>query len=147
MYFYLLKRKSSSFASSFVSWLFRGRLCCKYCHHSTAGMGELDNDVSNGNAGQCFNPAFVHAIAVPEVDMTWGLNKVCAVARGDGTVDVINLEAELASMNSKNSLAKGSRSRSRRGEAQSSITPIIGERKSVQLDYNLGGHTAGVSCV
>ena len=53
-------------------------------------------DVSSGIAGRCVNPAFVHAIAIPEVDMLDKLDKICAVARGDGAIDVINIETEMA---------------------------------------------------
>ncbi|URE15398.1 ribosomal protein [Musa troglodytarum] len=112
------------------------------------GMAEPDNNITNGNAGQCFNPAFIHSIAVPEVDMLPGLNKVCAAARGDGVIDVIDLEVELANMKSKSSsIAKGSQPRSRKADAQSANTMGQVLRKRTQLDYSLGGHTAGVSCV
>ncbi|THU61103.1 hypothetical protein C4D60_Mb07t19750 [Musa balbisiana] len=112
------------------------------------GMAEPDSNITNGNAGQCFNPAFVHSIAVPEVDMLPGLNKVCAAARGDGVIDVIDLEVELANMKSKSSsIAKGSQTRSRKADAQSANTMGQVLRKRTRLDYSLGGHTAGVSCV
>ncbi|CAD5187920.1 unnamed protein product [Musa acuminata subsp. malaccensis] len=112
------------------------------------GMAEPDSNITNGNAGQCFNPAFVHSIAVPEVDMLPGLNKVCAAARGDGVIDVIDLEVELANTKSKSSsIAKGSQPRSRKADAQSAKTMGQVLRKRTRLDYSLGGHTAGVSCV
>ncbi|KAI8023070.1 WD repeat-containing protein 53 [Camellia lanceoleosa] len=57
------------------------------------GVPDTDNV---GSAGQCLNPAFVHAITIPEVDMVDRLGKVCVVARGDGVVDVIDIESELA---------------------------------------------------
>ena len=60
-------------------------------------------DVSSGIAGRCVNPAFVHAIAIPEVDMLDKLDKICAVARGDGAIDVINIETEMAATKSKSS--------------------------------------------
>ncbi|KAF5949249.1 hypothetical protein HYC85_011242 [Camellia sinensis] len=68
-----------------------------------------------GSAGQCLNPAFVHAIAVPEVDMVDRLGKVCVVARGDGVVDVIDIESELAVIKSKSSLKpwKGTQSKAK----------------------------------
>ncbi|KAL7175036.1 hypothetical protein ACSBR2_028774 [Camellia fascicularis] len=65
------------------------------------GVPDADNV---GSAGQCLNPAFVHAIAVPEVDMVDRLGKVCVVARGDGVVDVIDIESELAVIKSQSSL-------------------------------------------
>jgi WD repeat-containing protein 53 len=54
----------------------------------------LQNDSSSSSAGQCFNPAFVHTIAVSE-DVFGGLHKGSAVTRGDGAVDVVDLEYEL----------------------------------------------------
>ncbi|WOL09111.1 WD repeat-containing protein 53 [Canna indica] len=112
------------------------------------GMAGLDSKDSNGNAGQCFNPAFVHSIAVPEVDMLCGSTKVCAVARGDGVVDVIDLEAELATPKPKSSsLTKGSQLKSRKGSAYAANTHTADQRKRMQLDYKLGGHTASVSSV
>ncbi|KAL7215925.1 hypothetical protein ACSBR1_027969 [Camellia fascicularis] len=65
------------------------------------GVPDADNV---GSVGQCLNPAFVHAIAVPEVDMVDRLGKVCVVARGDGVVDVIDIESELAVIKSQSSL-------------------------------------------
>ncbi|KAG2315530.1 hypothetical protein Bca4012_066345 [Brassica carinata] len=44
--------------------------------------------------GQCLNPAFVHSIAVPEMDMVDKLGKICAVARGDGIVGLITIAQE-----------------------------------------------------
>ncbi|XP_042454394.1 WD repeat-containing protein 53-like [Zingiber officinale] len=111
------------------------------------GMTEPDSSISTGNAGQCFNPAFVHSIAIPEVDITCGPNKVCAVARGDGVIDVIDLEASLATLKSKSSSLAKSAQRSKRGEAQSSNTHADYQNKSTQLDFSSGGHTASVSCV
>ncbi|KAJ6416751.1 hypothetical protein OIU84_002595 [Salix udensis] len=41
-------------------------------------------DTKNSSSGaQCLNPAFVHAIAVPDVDMLDKSDKICVVARGD----------------------------------------------------------------
>uniref|UniRef100_A0A5B7AZL6 Putative cellulose synthase A catalytic subunit 8 n=1 Tax=Davidia involucrata TaxID=16924 RepID=A0A5B7AZL6_DAVIN len=111
------------------------------------GVPDVD---SRGNAGQCFNPAFVHAIAVPEVDMLDKSDKICVVARGDGGVDVINIEAELAAIKSKSSSKprKGTQSRSK-GSVPSADTETQDQngRKKLHLDYSLGGHTAAVSCV
>ncbi|KAL6226690.1 PREDICTED: WD repeat-containing protein 53-like [Fragaria vesca subsp. vesca] len=103
------------------------------------------SDVNNGGE-QCFNPAFVHAIAVPEIDMLGKSDKVCVVARGDGAVDVINIEAELDSVRSKGSTKprKGSQSRSK--DTDSEIQDQNG-RNRLHLDYSSGGHTAAVSCV
>ena len=60
-----------------------------------------------GSAGQCLNPAFVHSIAVPEVDIVDKVGKVCVVARGDGVVEVSDIESELDAINSKNSSNPG----------------------------------------
>ncbi|KAM0856411.1 hypothetical protein ACQ4PT_049153 [Festuca glaucescens] len=65
------------------------------------GSPELQNGSSSGSAGQCFNPAFVHSVAVSEEGILGGLYKVCAVARGDGAVDIIDLEYKLAPAKSK----------------------------------------------
>ncbi|CBI30713.3 unnamed protein product, partial [Vitis vinifera] len=92
------------------------------------GMPDMENSSS---AGQCLNPAFVHAIAVPEVDMLEKSGKICVVARGDGVVDVINIESELAAAH------------------VSTVAETLNQngRRRLHLDYSLGGHTASVSCV
>jgi hypothetical protein len=48
-----------------------------------------------------FHPAFVHSVTVSEEGILGGLYKVCAVARGDGVVDVVDLDYELAPTKSK----------------------------------------------
>ncbi|KHN48008.1 hypothetical protein glysoja_015478 [Glycine soja] len=104
-------------------------------------------DVSSGIAGRCVNPAFVHAIAVPEVDMLDKLDKICAVARGDGAIDVINIETEMAATKSKSSSnsRKGSHSRSKDGSSSSNTDADQNGKKRLHLNYTLGGHTAAVS--
>ena len=105
---------------------------------------------SGSNTGQSCNPAFVHMLAVPEVDMLDKVDKICVVARGDGVVDVINIESELAAMRSKSSTKpwKGSQSRSKDSSTTANIeTSDQNGRKRLHLDYSLGGHTAAVSCV
>lgn len=104
---------------------------------------------NSSSAGQCLNPAFVHAIAVPEVDMLEKSGKICVVARGDGVVDVINIESELAAAQSKASLKtqKGSKSRSKGSVSTVAETLNQNGRRRLHLDYSLGGHTASVSCV
>ncbi|KAG8634572.1 WD repeat-containing protein 53 isoform X2 [Manihot esculenta] len=89
------------------------------------------------NMAQSFNPAFVHAIAVPDYDMLDTSGNICVVARGDGAVDVINIESELAATRSKSTtkVHKGSQS-----------TPPVAEGSRLHLDYTLGGHVAAVSC-
>ncbi|KAJ4823173.1 Cellulose synthase A catalytic subunit 8 [UDP-forming] [Turnera subulata] len=105
---------------------------------------------SGSNSPQCFNPAFVHAIAVPDVDMLEKSDKVCVVARGDGVVDVINIELELAAMRSKSiaKARKGSQSTSK-DSSSAAGTEVLdqNQRNRMHLDYSVGGHTAAVSCV
>lgn len=93
------------------------------------------SDNTQSNSGQCLNPAFVHSIAIPEMDMVDKLGKVCAVARGDGIVDLIDIESELSR---KGTSSKGSGS-------SSSSNNVMNRR--VCLDYSVGGHNAAVSCV
>lgn len=105
---------------------------------------------TRGNAEQCFNPAFVHAIAVPEVDMIDKLDKICVVGRGDGVVSVIDIESELADTRSRNSSKpqKGNRSKSKGSFSSPSTEPQDQNgKKNLNLDYSFGGHTAAVSCV
>ncbi|KAK6283965.1 hypothetical protein POUND7_002917 [Theobroma cacao] len=104
---------------------------------------------SASKAGQCFNPAFVHSIKVPDVDMLDKLGKICVVARGDGVIDVIDMESELASIRPKSS------TKSRTGIHSASKCSLPAEggvadeygRKWFHLDYSIGGHTAAASCV
>ncbi|KAJ3702225.1 hypothetical protein LUZ61_005930 [Rhynchospora tenuis] len=92
----------------------------------------------NTNLGQSLNPAFVHSIAVPQTDKILGTSyKICAVARGDGVVDVLDLESELRAI---------TKPRSNKGGGQSANSHESGEKR-IHLDYSSGGHTAAVSCV
>lgn len=113
------------------------------------GMPQMDGEGSSSNIGQCFNPAFVHSVAVPEMDTVAGLNKVCAVARGDGVVDVIEVESEPVPMSKPSTLQKKSQLRSKDSKKQASDghTNCQSLGKRMQLDYAHGGHTAAVSCV
>ncbi|GLT80123.1 hypothetical protein SLA2020_515780 [Shorea laevis] len=101
----------------------------------------------SGNSGQCFNPAFVHAMTVPDVDMLGRLEKICVVARDDGVIDVINIESEPATTRSRSS------SKPRKGNqsvSKGSLPADNGDqngRKVLHLDYSMGGHTAAASCV
>lgn len=96
--------------------------------------------------GQCLNPAFIHSIAVPDVDMLES-DRVCVVGRGDGVVDMINMESELTVTSFRNSTKsqKASNSASERIPADS--RDYQNAKKWVHLDYSIGGHTAAVSCV
>ncbi|RLN24692.1 WD repeat-containing protein 53 isoform X1 [Panicum miliaceum] len=111
------------------------------------GSPELQNGSSSGSAGQCFNPAFVHSLAVSEEGILGGLYKVCAVARGDGAVDVVDLEYELAPAKSKGpprtATSTMSSKRTEPGDGSSNRSQV----KRIHLDFTMGGHNAAVSCV
>ncbi|KAJ8545409.1 hypothetical protein K7X08_017992 [Anisodus acutangulus] len=106
-------------------------------------FGTLDTG-NKGNTGQRLNPAFVHALAVSEVDVVDKFVKICAVAKGDGVVSVLNDESELNTVKSKSSAKpkKGSKSAPKVGG--SSADPEIGNQNGgdLHLDHSLGGHTA-----
>lgn len=102
----------------------------------------------NGSSGeQCSNPPFVHSIAVSEEGILGGSYKVCAVARGDGAVDVVDLEYELAPAKSKGlpRMADLSLSSKRTDLGDGCGSQSQGNR--IHLDYTVGGHTSSVSCV
>lgn len=102
--------------------------------------------MSNSSAGQFFNPAFIHAITVPEIDMVDKLGKICAVA-GGGVINVIDIESEIAAGRSKNSLnsRKGSQSRLKDGSSTSNTDGAQNGKKRLHFDYTLGGHDAAIS--
>lgn len=110
--------------------------------------GDLED--RNRSTGQFCNPAFIHAIAVPEKDMLDKLGKVCAVARGDGIVSLINIEAELAAVKSKGD-PKPRRNPQARSSNDAPIADIEtknqNEVKRLHFDFTHGGHTAAASCV
>lgn len=99
------------------------------------------------SGGQCLNPAFVHAIAVPEVEMVDKLGKVCAVARGDGVVEVIDTEVDFVSTSKRSSKPHKRDVKSSASSSTHIETRDGSGRKKKCLDYSLGGHTAGASCV
>lgn len=101
---------------------------------------------SSSNSSQYLNPAFVHSIAVPEIDMLEKADKICAVARGDGVVDVIHIESEVASARSKTSAKPRKGSQSKLKDMASTKTANCSTQR-LHLDYSMGGHTAAVSCV
>lgn len=105
---------------------------------------------ARGNAEQSFNPAFVHSVAVPQVDMLDRVGKICVVGRGDGIISVIDIESEFYPTKLKSSLKlqKNSQSRSK-GSVSSSNTGSLDQsrEKKLNIDYTSGGHTAAVSCV
>ncbi|ONM28868.1 Transducin/WD40 repeat-like superfamily protein [Zea mays] len=102
---------------------------------------------SSGSAGQCFNPAFVHSVAVSEEGILGGLYKVCAVARGDGAVDVVDLEYELAPAKSKGPPRAAILTTRSKGAELGDGSCNQSRAKRIHLDYTMGGHTAAVSCV
>ncbi|KAI4332528.1 hypothetical protein L6164_017429 [Bauhinia variegata] len=134
---------SGGLDSKLVLWDFSKGRPCKVMDFGLPDM------TSRSSAGQFFNPAFVHAIAVPEVNMLDKLGKICAVASGDGAVDVINIESELATVRSKSSSKprKGSQSSSKDGISSTDSDADQNGKKRLHLDYSLGGHTAAVSCL
>ena len=107
----------------------------------------MQNGSSSGSAGQCFNPAFVHSLAVSEEGILGGLYKVCAVARGDGAVDVVDLEYELAPAKSKGPPRTATSTISSKRTEPGDGSSNQGQVKRIHLDFTLGGHTAAVSCV
>jgi len=105
---------------------------------------------NGGTPGQCYNPAFIHAIAVPEMDMLSKVGKACAVARGDGVVSLVNLESELDAIKSKPATKgrKNFETKSKNttaGADAGNLNQNVG--KWLHLDHGLGGHTAAASCV
>lgn len=77
-------------------------------------------------------------------------DKICVVARGDGVVDVINIESEFKAAKSQGSSKprKGGQSRSNESvSSPNSDSQDQNRRTRLRLDYTSGGHTAAVSCV
>ncbi|CAN4082215.1 unnamed protein product [Withania somnifera] len=129
--------------SKFVLWDFsKGRA------RKIWDFGTLDTG-NKGNTGQCLNPAFVHALAVPKVDVVNKFVKICAVARGDGVVSVINVESEFNTVKSKSAAKPKKVSKSPPKFGNSSADPEIENQSGgdLHLDHSMGGHTAAVSCV
>ncbi|XP_031742422.1 cellulose synthase A catalytic subunit 8 [UDP-forming] [Cucumis sativus] len=110
----------------------------------------LDFDIPDNHPSssteQCFNPAFIHAIAVPEVNMLDRLGQICVVARGDGIVHVIDIESEKSKTSSKTGKKVQSRSKGVTAACDMNNQEQTG-RKKLYLDYTVGGHSAAVSCV
>ncbi|CAN1283574.1 hypothetical protein LINPERPRIM_LOCUS18389 [Linum perenne] len=73
--------------------------------------------------------------------------KICAVARGDGVVDVIDIESELAAIRSRNSAKAKNKSKEAISDASGETPDTTQSSSRLHLDYSLGGHTAAVSCV
>ncbi|XP_039808986.1 WD repeat-containing protein 53-like isoform X2 [Panicum virgatum] len=84
---------------------------------------------------------------VSEEGILGGLYKVCAVARGDGAVDVVDLEYELAPAKSKGPPRTATSTMSSKRTEPGDESSNQGQVKRIHLDFTLGGHTAAVSCV
>ncbi|KAL7089177.1 hypothetical protein ACP275_13G172500 [Erythranthe tilingii] len=97
-----------------------------------------------GDAGQCCNPAFVHAVIVPDLDIVDKVGKICVTARGDGVINIINLEPEIAPLKSKISTEHKMGSKIPKDNDSQSADQNDG---NFQLDYTMGGHTSAVSSV
>ncbi|KAL0442622.1 UNVERIFIED_CONTAM: hypothetical protein Slati_1984900 [Sesamum latifolium] len=104
---------------------------------------------SGGDSGQCCNPAFVHALVVPDLDIVDKVGKVCVVARGDGVVNIIDIESELAALKSKMSTKSRLGSKSNPKSRSSPADPQSADQndRNLRLDYSMGGHVAAVSSV
>ncbi|KAK4399260.1 WD repeat-containing protein 53 [Sesamum angolense] len=104
---------------------------------------------SGGDSGQCCNPAFVHALVVPDLDIVDKVGKVCVVARGDGVVNIINIESELAALKSKMSTKPklGSKSNPKSHSSAADSQSTDQNDRNLRLDYSVGGHVAAVSSV
>lgn len=75
------------------------------------------------------------------------VGKICVVARGDGVVNIVNIEAELSALKSRTSTKPkvGAKS-TEKGLA----SPADGKSpdqngRNLHLDYSMGGHVAAVS--
>ncbi|XP_050935714.1 cellulose synthase A catalytic subunit 8 [UDP-forming] [Cucumis melo] len=107
---------------------------------------DIPDNHPSSSTGQCFNPAFIHAIAVPEVNMLDKLGQICVVARGDGIVHVIDIETEKSKTSSKTVKKVQTRSKGVATACDMDNQEQTG-RKRLYLDYTVGGHSAAVSCV
>lgn len=102
------------------------------------------------NASQSVNPPFVHAIAVADEDMEATSQTLCASARGDGVIDVINIESALSSIRGRNSSQARKHvhvKHNKKIPQDISETSSCVQLKRLRLDHSLGGHTAAASCV
>lgn len=109
---------------------------------NNTGLPDSNNDKTFNNPSQSFNPPCVHSIAIPEVDKS-NLNKICAVARGDGVVDVMDVGSELGKMKHRKKYPENSKSM----KLYDGDVNKTSEMKRLQLDSTLGGHIAAVSSV
>ncbi|KAF3777015.1 hypothetical protein EJ110_NYTH46412 [Nymphaea thermarum] len=118
------------------------------CAVSTGNDDPTQADTSH-SASQSINPPFVHAIAVAQEDMEAMSQNLCAAARGDGVIDVINIESALSGIKGRNSsqARKHVHVKHNKVSQDTSETSSSVQLKRLQLDHSLGGHTAAASCV
>lgn len=141
---------SGGLDSKIVAWDFsRGRQQMVI----DAAVPTTENAENASSANQICNPPFVHALAVPEENMDGKNNQVVAAARGDGTIEIIDLrfESHVTGAKSKQS------SRARKGfQSKSSKNTNVNENIAsgeitkgmrIQLHAGLGGHSTAASCV
>lgn len=78
----------------------------------------------------------MHAVVVPDLDIVDKVGKICVAARGDGVVNIIDLDLEpqLATLKSKVKAKADSESADKKD-------------KNLLLDYSMGGHMTAVSSV
>ncbi|KAH9309752.1 hypothetical protein KI387_037663, partial [Taxus chinensis] len=141
---------SGGLDSKILRWDFsRGRV------HTMIDLGAIvaSNANSDMSATQICNPPFVHALAVPEGILDRGNNQIIAVARGDGAIEIIDLEFETRVGISKNKQAPHARKgfQSKLAKNVNSKENIATEEKEnqtrIHLHVGMGGHTAAASCV
>ncbi|CAN6483872.1 unnamed protein product [Victoria cruziana] len=128
-------------------WEFSRRKCYKKIDFGKDDPTQAD---ASPNASQSVNPPFVHAIAVADEDMEATSRTLCAAARGDGVIDVINIESALSSIRGRNSSQARKHvhvKHNKKIPQDISETSSCVQLKRLRLDHSLGGHTAAASCV
>lgn len=105
------------------------------------GLPDVEKHESSSSGNHFVNPPFIHAIAIPEEDMMANTGKICAVARGDSIVDIIDLEIELGAAKLKSSQG------SKKSQSAGKESVKVSQGRILQLDNDWGGHIASVSCV
>lgn len=112
-----------------------------------------ENAENASSTNQICNPPFVHALAVLEENMDGKNNQVVAAARGDGTIEIIDLrfESHVTGAKSKQSshARKGSQSKSSKNTNvnENIASGVITKGMRIQLHAGVGGHSAAASCV
>lgn len=77
------------------------------------------------------------------------VGKICVAARGDGVVNIIDIESEVAALKSKSSAKskQGAKSTPNSSTQHANSQNEDLKHKNLLLDYTVGGHTAAVSSV